>query len=172
VPATPEFPDGSRHIREIKIAAQFNAEHAAAPDRHVHVRGKIAIDLEGKHPCADDGGFAVNRTGIAEHHVHVHVQTFRDHDFFENAPQKKLYAGHKKRAVKYGRLFQLRQKRGPPLNGTGYQLREKGKIKRKGPEPGLGVDFSLINIRTVRDGLKRIKGNAQRQQNIEICRRR
>lgn len=47
MPASPEFRDGRRLVRRIKVHIKPETQQQCDPDRHIRIAGEIAIDLQG-----------------------------------------------------------------------------------------------------------------------------
>lgn len=46
MPASPEFRDVSREVREVEVAHEADAEQASCADGDVRIAGEVSVDLE------------------------------------------------------------------------------------------------------------------------------
>ena len=68
--------------------------------------------------------------------------------------------------VPLGRCDQLRKQLGATLNGACDQLWEKCQIGGEGNEAIGGLDFLVLDINDITNGLERVKRDAHRQNDV------
>ena len=169
MPALPQFGNIMRHIRQIEVARQIEAQYFGNADRHIGISRKIEINLEGIGDHRQQDCKAAERFWRGVNLIDKNRQPVGQHDLFKQTKDKYLYACLEALRTDSSIAMCLNKKVTAALDRSGRQLREKRKVKRYIKQI-LCFHFSALDIRHIADGAKCVKRYAKRHDQIQ-CRK-
>ncbi len=161
VPAPPEFRDAFGHVGKIKIFLQLEAKQIGHADGHIHVPGKIEVNIKGEgkdaHPGKEHG--QARRIRISGDGPE-RSQRIGDEHFFEQTDGEAFGPFRHERRPDQAR-FQLRGDLIPAHDGPGGQLGEHQEIQGQPVGGFLSAIAPVVYIDDIGQDLEGEKGDPQ-----------
>ena len=88
MPPPPEFPEGLRKIRRVKIFAQTDAQHSGNPQHKIDTAGEIRVKLNGVQEHRSQCVGAAELFRIAGNGGDNHPRSGGNDQLFEQAPKE------------------------------------------------------------------------------------
>jgi len=168
MPAPPEIGDGRSEIRPPEIFHDIKAHHFGRADSNIRVTGEIAIYLKGEKVGGQVNRQAPPALRVPVNKIHKIRQPVGDHDLLKKAPQHQLEAVAGPFVVKRVLFKKLRQKVRGPFDRARDQLGKKRHIQGEHAEMFLRRHPPAVHVQGVTQSLKRVKGYAQREQDVQM----
>src|SRR5437762_6701000 len=169
MPASPKIGKANGRVRKTEIILQMKAKAESCANGAGRVASEIEKNLAGERHDAEPGikrdertrvtKDAIGRTG--EHHV-------GEHDFFEQTEGHEQQTPEKLARAQTWRPNKLRKKIARSDNRPGDQLRKKGNGQDEIAQRLRRFQNAAIDVERVRERMERVKGNADRQKNVEM----
>ena len=165
VPSAPEIPQGNRKIRLAEVLHHADAKQLCHSHHHVNAAGKIPVELCGIHENSQYD----HRTGQIVHRsvknrADFSHQHLRDDIFLHGSEQKQQQRSAAAFQIQMVPFIKLLRHLIKPVDRSLQHLREEGYKSQELKKVCGRLALLIIYIHQVTNGLKGIKGNAQRQQ--------
>ena len=173
MPAPPEVRYGHSEIRALKVLHQLKAHDLRRADGDIGIARKVTVNLKREENRRNQHSRAFVVIAVIEHLIDQNRGAVSNDNFEEEAPH------HPKQTVADVIVFQLmrrvelRQEVGRTFNRPGDQLREEADERRVLDEIRLHAHVAAVNINDIRQRLKDVERDANRQQHVKTgCDRR
>lgn len=167
MPAPPELGNVPGEVGELEVGHQLEAKELGGADGDVGIPGEVPVDLEGEEDGPEDEGGAGERLWVVEAHVDVGRTGVSHDDLLEHAPEDEAHAVAPLLVGEGPWRSDLRQQVGGPLDGPRDKLRKEGDKGTKGDGVSGGLEVASIDVDGVGKGLEGVKGDADRQDDLQ-----
>ena len=167
MPSTPELTYAAREIWATEILHQTESEYSRDAYCYQRIAREITVNLEREQQGCQQISATVMHLQIVEYGVYIQTATVCKHQLHEISPDHQFHAGDDIVVVETVFPLELRQQIVGTLDGTRYQLGEKGNEKCIGEEITFHLRRPAENIYGIAQRLESIERNAHRKQQPE-----
>src|SRR5205814_8515475 len=169
MPPPPKIGKANSRVRKTEIILQMKAKAESRADGACRVAGEIEEYLAGECHNTQPGIQRDERTSINKDAIRrTGKHRVGEHDFFEQAKSHEQQSPQKLACAQTRRPDKLRKKIAGPNNWPGNQLRKKRNGQDEIAQRPCRLQNAAINVERVRERMERVKGNADRQKNVEM----
>ena len=167
VPPAPVVVNTGGEVRAAEVIHQINPQNLCHPARNINTAGEIRIQLQGIEQQNKQQGCSTEFLVIRGNGLNRNNRPVGDDHFFEKSPQDQFQTVlHPGKGEIVG-FNQLMRKLAVQADGTLNNLGKEGDKQRELCRIALGWHLFPVDINHISHGLEGVKGNAQRQQQVQ-----